>query len=179
MFFTAADLLIKTLGDSNCDDVYLKKGDHVKVSFGLYDHHGIYSGEGTVIQRNSNGISEVSIEEFSEGHKIEVVHHEDRLYKRKKVVARARSHIGEKEYSLLFKNCEHFANEMISGESRSEQVDNCVSRFTSPVSPVIVKGIKKNFDDIQSECFDSMISPAIFSISPSLSIISALSRFIR
>ena len=122
------DLLKSLLPQNN---VKLKKGDHVKVSLGVYEHHGIYSGEGTVIERTQDGIREVPLDDFSEGHYIEVVSHNDRKGKRKSVVKRARSHIGEGGYNLVFNNCEHFANEMVSGHSTSGQVSDALWDISS------------------------------------------------
>ncbi len=126
--------LFKSVFNDN-EDLKLKKGDHIKVSLGVYEHHGIYTGEGTVVQRTQDGIDEVPLEEFSEGHGIEVVKYDDRLGKRKDVVRRARSHVGEEGYNLLFENCEHFANEMVSGSASSEQVDLGLAGVSSLLMP--------------------------------------------
>ncbi len=157
--------LFKSLFDTN-DDVKLKKGDHVKVSLGVYEHHGIYTGDGTVVQRTRDGIDEVSLEEFSEGHCIEVVHHDDRVGKRKDVVRRARSHVGEDGYNLFFNNCEHFANEMVSGDASSEQVESGLGSIPSFVAGHIVgSGFKNNF--IPTPDFSSaLIGACVATVSP-------------
>ena len=116
------------------DEYGFKLGDHLVSSRVFYDHHGIYVGDGKVIHYAglSDGFSSAPVEttslaDFAQGHDIEVQKHRDRVYGRKKTVKRARRRLGEDEYSVFSKNCEHFANWCIEGEERSEQVERAAS----------------------------------------------------
>lgn len=117
----------------------MQPGDHLFVSkpvFGqygrFYSHHGIYVGGQQVIHYAgyANGFSSsdqqkrvslVSLRQFSDGQPVQIRQHPQR-FSRQAVVQRARSRLGEDAYSLLFNNCEHFANWCWTGEERSEQV---------------------------------------------------------
>jgi hypothetical protein len=44
-----------------------------------------------------------------------------------KVVARARSMLGQSGYDLIFNNCQHFATWCVTGEHHSAQVENVTS----------------------------------------------------
>jgi len=49
------------------------------------------------------------------------------LFSPKETIERAKSRLGEREYSLPFNNCEHFAIWCKTGLSKSEQVDSILS----------------------------------------------------
>lgn len=97
---------------------------------GLYEHHGIDCGDGTVIhyRKPSEIIEQTSIEIFSRGQKIYIRQYPIR-YIADTVINRAQSRLGEKQYNLLFNNCEHFATWCITGESKSQQVENFIPYF--------------------------------------------------
>ncbi len=110
-------------------------GDHIKVSRGLYSHHGIfinenevicYSGEPTHI--DDAEVIVTTLHEFLCGRSdkptgaIEVNTTPAR-YSPEEIVSRAKSCLGEREYGLFTNNCEHFANWCRLGEGRSEQID--------------------------------------------------------
>lgn len=143
----------------------LKKGDHIKVSLGAYEHHGVYTGEGTVVHRTQDGVSEVSLAEFSEGHFIEKVPHSDRLGKRKDVVRRARSYIGDNDYNLVFGNCEHFANKMISGRSESSQVNTAVNDISSFIGTK-TRGIKHPKYNIDVDPTTAITATVLSTVTP-------------
>lgn len=94
---------------------------------GLYEHHGIDCGDGTVIhyRKPSEIIERTSIDTFSKGKKIDVRHYPIR-YIPDTVIQRAESRLGEKQYNLLFNNCEHFATWCVTGVSKSQQVENFI-----------------------------------------------------
>jgi hypothetical protein len=92
---------------------------------GVYEHHGIDCGDGTVIHYSKRTeeatVRQTSIEDFSHGGAIRrreytTCHIAD------SVVQRALSRIGEQKYNLLFNNCEHFATWCKTGISSSRQV---------------------------------------------------------
>lgn len=108
------------------------KGMHLKVTKGLYSHHGIYIGKKQVVHYSgksdslfdfSDAVVEITtLENFANGGIIHQVTHSS-SYKKSDIVANALSRIGEKKYSLMFNNCEHFANWCVNGNEQSDQVD--------------------------------------------------------
>lgn len=120
-------------------------GDQIRVSRGLYYHHGIYKDDDTVIQFASPVGSEVSPEtakiittsltEFLKGGELEVRDFTDSEKKEKRtpleIVAFAESKLGDNMggYDIVKNNCEHFANLCIFGKARSEQVDSFMALF--------------------------------------------------
>ncbi len=118
----------------------LQIADHLFVDCGAYSHHGIYIGEGRVVNFDStaarkvlgtvNGappkIVEVSMDEFSGGSEIHVRAYEESslCFDSTEAVARAKSKLGERGYDLALNNCEHFAVWCKTGESSSTQVDS-------------------------------------------------------
>ncbi|MEN8216102.1 MAG: lecithin retinol acyltransferase family protein [Pseudomonadota bacterium] len=104
----------------------LKDGSHIKVFRGYYYHHGIYIAGNQVIHYDGNPFSpgcicECSLEYFADGGTIEIVTH-DNGHNPDDVIRRARSRLKEKEYDLLFNNCEHFANWCAIGKKQSQQI---------------------------------------------------------
>lgn len=122
-----------------------KSGDMIRVQVGALLHYGIYVSDDEVIQfglaPNQRALipdSEVEvlssdIDTFLGGGFLEVCEF-DRKEKKKnrkpsEVVAYAREKIGTLGYSFLLNNCEHFANECISGNRVSEQAKNAIAIF--------------------------------------------------
>ena len=102
----------------------LTKSDHIRVPlynkkrgpFGHFYHHGIYCGDGVVIEFNGRypsvdqyTIEECSLESFARGRLIEVDNREPSYYSPDEIVARAKSRLGERGYHLVYNNCETFA----------------------------------------------------------------------
>jgi hypothetical protein len=105
----------------------MARGEHVRVSRGLYDHHGIDCGDGFVIEYSgglfdSGPVRRVFIADFAEGSRIEWMH--DETLPLEEVARRAESRLGEDNYSLTSNNCEHLAEWAATGEARSPQVEN-------------------------------------------------------
>jgi hypothetical protein len=99
------------------------KGDHLYVSRGLYTHHGIDCGDGTVIHyREGESITRSSAAFFALGQTIQVKAY-DVADPPDTVVRRAESRLGERDYHLVFNNCEHFVSWCKTGKHRSEQVE--------------------------------------------------------
>jgi hypothetical protein len=101
----------------------MAKGDHLYVSRGTYFHHGIDCGDGTVIHyREGESITRSSEPFFALGETVQV-----KFYPAADppnlVVERAESRLGERDYHLVFNNCEHFAVWCKTGKHRSEQVE--------------------------------------------------------
>jgi hypothetical protein len=102
---------------------------HLVTSRALYDHHGIYAGNGRVIHYaglahgwRRGPVEEVSLEEFARGRCIRVRHDAARFDQRE-VLERARSRLGERCYRILTNNCEHFCAWALQGENRSPQIE--------------------------------------------------------
>lgn len=92
-------------------NLQLVKGDHIRVRRNAYYHHGIYCNHGEVIHYYaSNGCGVVtrhSLNYFARGGVVKVARYKS--FSAEKVIKRAESRIREKQYNLLFNNCEHFA----------------------------------------------------------------------
>jgi len=115
------------------------RGDHIRVSRGIYNHHGIYTDEDEVIHFSSedddnilgsdNQVLQTDISGFLRDGKLEVkIYTEeeiDDLFPVEDIVNWARACLGDEGYHLVFNNCEHFANYCTLGRHHSGQV----SRF--------------------------------------------------
>lgn len=90
---------------------------------GVYEHHGIDCGDGTVIhyRKPSETIERTSLDTLAQGAKIYVKPYST-CFIPDVVVRRAESRLGERKYNLLFNNCEHFATWCKTGVSHSQQV---------------------------------------------------------
>lgn len=120
-------------------------GDMLRVKVGPLYHYGIYASDEEVIQFGQNpalrvglsdsqiAVCQTDIDEFLCGEFLEV-RVPDRKERRKqnspkKVLELARSRIGETGYHILHNNCEHFANECVTGEHFSSQTDGLRQQF--------------------------------------------------
>jgi hypothetical protein len=94
---------------------------------GVYEHHGIDCGDGTVIHYYKGGnepvISRTTLETFARGNPI-YTKQSSIAYIPDVVVERAESRVGERRYNLLTNNCEHFANWSKTGRKESQQLLN-------------------------------------------------------
>ena len=117
----------------------LKRGDHLRAprAEGLYHHHGVYIGNGLVIDFGGGGITakgqaavrEVTLNEFEDGATAQVVHHPQNFLfgfgmglpealPPDEIVARAGYLQGcqtASRYNLVASNCEHLANWAVTG----------------------------------------------------------------
>ena len=104
--------------------------DHLQVPrrHGLFNHHGIDLGDGTVAHYlEGREILRSPLSEFSQGEVVSVMDHTD-ASPAGITLRRAMSRLGEQNYNLLFNNCEHFATWCKTGRHRSVQVDSVVER---------------------------------------------------
>ena len=104
--------------------------DHLQVprQHGLFNHHGIDLGDGTVAHYlEGREILKSPLEDFSQGQPIRVVDHPGASAPGL-TLRRAMSRIGEQNYNLLFNNCEHFATWCKTGRHRSGQIDSVLER---------------------------------------------------
>tara|TARA_Y100000739_G_scaffold86748_1_gene73998 strand:+ start:1127 stop:1762 length:636 start_codon:yes stop_codon:yes gene_type:complete len=108
----------------------LATADHLQVPrrHGLFNHHGIDLGDGTVAHYlEGRKILRSPVSEFSQGEVVSVLDHAD-ASPAGVTLRRAMSRLGEQNYNLLFNNCEHFATWCKTGRHRSEQVDSVIDR---------------------------------------------------
>ena len=121
--------------------------DHLEVprQHGLFNHHGIDLGDGTVAHYlEGREILRSSRDDFSQGQPISVVEH-DHASSTGVTLRRAMGRIGEQNYNLLFNNCEHFAIWCKTGRHRSSQVDSVLeqARHWSGLMPsALMKGLE-------------------------------------
>jgi hypothetical protein len=106
----------------------LAAADHLQAprQHGLFMHHGIDLGDGTVAHYlEGREILRSPQEEFSRGQPITAVPYEPTDCSPAGVtLRRAMGRLGEQRYNLLFNNCEHFAHWCKTGRHRSSQVED-------------------------------------------------------
>ena len=109
----------------------MARGDHIRVRRlgGLYWHHGIDLGDGTVVHYSGEPLNtraacvcRVPLEAFLDGGELEVVAYPQDLRAAEAVVADALARLGERRYGVWWNNCEHFATHCKTGRRASGQV---------------------------------------------------------
>ena len=121
--------------------------DHLEVprQHGLFNHHGIDLGDGTVAHYlEGREILRSPLADFSQGQPVSVVEHAD-ASTLGVTLRRAMGRIGEQNYNLLFNNCEHFAIWCKTGRHRSSQVDSVLerARYWSGLMPsALMRGLE-------------------------------------
>jgi len=125
------------------------KGDHIKAKRlgGLYTHHGIDVGDGTVVhldgdpfRRKHARVRRVPLEEFARGAQVKPVRHGDVARDPEETVGEAMLRLGEAGYDLFRNNCEHFARGCKSGEPKSHQVERALRAGALTVAGAAVVG---------------------------------------
>ena len=104
--------------------------DHLEVprQHGLFNHHGIDLGDGTVAHYlEGREILRSPLEEFSQGQSLRVINYV-KASPQGVTLRRAMGRLGEQDYNLLFNNCEHFATWCKTGRHRSGQIDSALER---------------------------------------------------
>jgi hypothetical protein len=122
-------------------------GDHLQVprQHGLFHHHGIDLGDGTVAHYlEGREILRSTCQDFSQGQPLTVIQHSESS-PTGVTVRRAMSRIGEQNYNLLFNNCEHFATWCKTGRHRSGQIESAVERarqWSNIMPSALISGLK-------------------------------------
>lgn len=117
------------------DQIYVMR-DLVTIP-GLYEHHGIDCGDGTVIHYRKSDEAQITrtpLSHFTRGKPV-FVKAQPTAFVPDVVVQRAESRLGERRYDLLNNNCEHFANWCKTGRHESEQLAGfglLLDRFQRP-----------------------------------------------
>ena len=125
----------------------LAAADHLEVprQHGLFNHHGIDLGDGTVAHYlEGREILRSPLEEFSQGQPLRVISHAE-ASPMGVTLRRAMGRLGEQDYNLLFNNCEHFATWCKTGRHRSEQVDSFLDRarnWSGLMPSALMKGLE-------------------------------------
>lgn len=113
----------------------MARGDHLKVKRmgGLYSHHGIDMGDGTVVHLSGEPfraqgarVCRVSMDEFLLGAAPEIVSRGTAGVSGEEVAAAAEACLGSEGYDLLLNNCEHFVHFCNRGWRRSIQVERAI-----------------------------------------------------
>jgi len=125
----------------------LAAADHLEVprQHGLFNHHGIDLGDGTVAHYlEGREILRSPLEEFSQGQPLQLINHPE-ASPVGVTLRRAMGRLGEQDYNLLFNNCEHFATWCKTGRHRSEQVDSFLYRarnWSGLMPSALMKGLE-------------------------------------
>jgi hypothetical protein len=112
---------IKAIGRQLKAQHDLDLADHLCVQMPGFTHHGLYIGNHKVIHYSKGQIRMDSLEEFQKFSKI-IVLDSPITRSRKSVISRAKIRLGEKEYNVVFNNCEHFVTWCRSGGEYSDTI---------------------------------------------------------
>ena len=108
----------------------LLPGDHiyVKRKTRFYIHHGIYLGEGKVIhftgsirEKVDPEVRKTDLSRFLKDGKLKRRNHKKRLSP-SETIRIAREQLSNKNFSMIWNNCEHFATYCATGKKKSRQV---------------------------------------------------------
>jgi hypothetical protein len=119
------DKFLSQLDSYNVEGI-LEIGDQVVVNRGIYTHHGVYVEHNRIIHYSGEPgiegvVSEISLDDFAKDDQFWVYNHSEKLSV-SEIVSRARSRLYERNYNLVFNNCEHFAQWCCTGTAWSNQV---------------------------------------------------------
>lgn len=116
---------------------------------GVYQHHGIDCGDGSVIhyRKPSEVVERTSLDVFSKGQKVYVREYSEGFcFIPEIVVDRAKSRLGEHKYSLVYNNCEHFACWCKTGISDSKQVRDFIPVINNIDITKLYNPLKESFE---------------------------------
>lgn len=134
-------------------------GSHLVTPRVVYTHHGIYIGDGKVVEYAgfNNGIGNVndvipvdsskqspvqivSLVQFEKGKSYTIKKHPHATYSPQDIAKRAYKRVGETNYNLIFNNCEDFANHCIYGVNFSSQTRNVATVISKKASTIYHSG---------------------------------------
>lgn len=165
-------------------------GDMIRVKCGSIYHFGIYASSSEVIQFGLApslrvGIRDCdvevltsSLEMFCAGGELEVCEFDkaerSKIRAPQKIVDYARHKIGTKGYHILYNNCEHFANECVSGERICRQAESVREMFRKmpivdvyiaplPASPIGILNCRERMEEIENSGNESVKREKYFS----------------
>lgn len=114
-----------------------KKGDHIRVSRGVYTHHGLYFSDDEIIHFTGaendniwnwkeNKVITSTLQDFLRDGVLEVRGYTEKeegfLFSPEEIYQNALESLGNRKYNLFFNNCEHFANTCSLGKHSSKQI---------------------------------------------------------
>lgn len=146
-----------------------ERGDMIRVELGGIYHFGIYVSDEEVIQfgmapsrRAMLHDSEVEvlssdIDSFLAGGFLEVCRFDRKERKKNRsadqIVDYARSKLGTRGYNIIYNNCEHFANECVSGQHICNQAADVRAMFRNmPIVDVYVAQLPQRQPDAPVSC---------------------------
>lgn len=129
---------------------------------GIYEHHGIDCGDGTVIhyRKPSETVERTSKATFAHGQPIYIKKYPVR-YIPDTVIQRAESRLGEKQYNLLFNNCEHFANWCTTGVSHSQQIKNFIPVLSQINVDTLSEPLQDALEDASPDAVSQLVNEAL------------------
>ncbi len=132
---------------------------------GVYEHHGIDCGDGTVIhyRKPSETIERTSLTTFARGNKIYVKQYPT-CFIPDVAIQRAKSRLGERKYNLLFNNCEHFATWCKTGVSYSQQIKDFVPVIAQMNTDKLYEPIKRAIEEGNKEKAAQLLNQALADI---------------
>jgi hypothetical protein len=131
---------------------------------GLYEHHGIDCGDGTVIhyRKTNETISRTTFLDFSHGLKVYLREYSKGFcFIADRVLDRAKSRLGEQNYNLLFNNCEHFATWCKTGISDSKQVRDFLPFITQLNLEQLNEPIEKSLHSTDKNNAQKLVNSAL------------------
>jgi len=136
-------------------------------SQGVYEHHGIDCGNGTVIhyRKPSEVIERTSLNIFARGSKIYVREYSEGFcFIPDLVIERAESRLGENKYNLLFNNCEHFATWCKTGISNSQQIKNFIPTIDKINTYNLYEPLNQALKQVDPNNAEQMLNEALANI---------------
>jgi hypothetical protein len=134
---------------------------------GVYEHHGIDCGDGTVIhwRKGTDTIERTTLATFTSRSQSQVyVRSYSVCYIPDVVVQRAMSRLGERHYNLLFNNCEHFATWCKTGRSESQQVKDFLPVLSHINTETLAEPIKQALQDANPDDAIPLLNEALADI---------------
>lgn len=116
---------------------------------GVYEHHGIDCGNGTIIhyqKLETAVVSQTPLATFARGSRV-YVKSQSVAFLPEIVVQRAEGRLGEQRYDLLTNNCEHFATWCKTGRHESAQLTRFglnLDHWNLPQLQTLIEGTSQN-----------------------------------
>ena len=130
----------------------MSRGDHLIVGRGLYTHHGIDLGDGTVVHYSgladglrAGPVERVTVQDFCGGEVPRIRSHPKAKWSADVVAQRAEERVGESSYHLVWCNCESFCQWAHTGEEWSLQVLAVAAVGALAAGGLAVAGVRGRF----------------------------------
>jgi len=133
---------------------------------GVYEHHGIDCGDGSVIhlRKTNETITRTPFFDFTKNQTVYVKHY-PLSFVSDVVVHRAESRLGETaRYNLLFNNCEHFASWCKTGYPHSQQVKEFIPIWSQMKVESLSQPLEKALGDKGGKDREQLVNDALADI---------------